>query len=292
MNVSIRRLRFFIWFYSPSRLFHLFWVKSISTWGENRWFLRKTPDHPQAELGLSHMWPVLGSNPQWWDDKLFGVLKVKDLNHLGMGVAPDWDLRYQYYHIHCIIRAASWENLSVAVSDQERLKPVYSAMEAKESLVISGIATIELNFLGRSTVWSQPLLITYGMTGFLMEWLNKISSLCDRVDFSWCDVTNHSLSPFSLLTLVCRLPFKAVMCFTLFVRFGPFFSIVVSWDFKHAQLFLAFHLRTKKSPVNLFAAYFSPEKTFCLFLRSSSLRLHLQVIDECWNGFLYCSVSM
>ena len=23
----------------------------------------KTPDHPQAELGLSHMWPELGSNP-------------------------------------------------------------------------------------------------------------------------------------------------------------------------------------------------------------------------------------
>ena len=23
----------------------------------------KPPDHPQAELGLSHMWPELGSNP-------------------------------------------------------------------------------------------------------------------------------------------------------------------------------------------------------------------------------------
>ena len=24
----------------------------------------KLPDHPQAELGLSHMWPELGSNSQ------------------------------------------------------------------------------------------------------------------------------------------------------------------------------------------------------------------------------------
>ena len=108
----------------------------------------------------------------------------------------------------------------------------------------------------------------------------------------WDVKPQHNQPTFSLLTLVCRLPFKAVMCFTLFVLFGPFFSIVGSWVFKHAQLFSALHLRTKKSPVNLFAAYFSPEKTFCLFLRSSSLRLHLQVIDECWNGFLNCLVSM
>lgn len=29
----------------------------------------KPPDHPQAELGLSHMWPEPGSNPQLWDDQ-------------------------------------------------------------------------------------------------------------------------------------------------------------------------------------------------------------------------------
>ena len=29
---------------------------------------KKTPDHPQAELSLSHMWPELGSNPQRQDD--------------------------------------------------------------------------------------------------------------------------------------------------------------------------------------------------------------------------------
>ena len=33
----------------------------------NPW--EKTPDQTQAELGLSHMWPELGSNPQWWDDE-------------------------------------------------------------------------------------------------------------------------------------------------------------------------------------------------------------------------------
>ena len=32
----------------------------------NPW--EKTPDQTQAKLGLSHMWPELGSNPQWWDD--------------------------------------------------------------------------------------------------------------------------------------------------------------------------------------------------------------------------------
>ena len=35
----------------------------------------KTPDHPQAELGLSHMWSELGSNPQRWDE-LFWALKI------------------------------------------------------------------------------------------------------------------------------------------------------------------------------------------------------------------------
>ena len=42
----------------------------------------KTPDYPQAELGLSHMWPELVSHPQRWDDKLFQALKISGLNHL------------------------------------------------------------------------------------------------------------------------------------------------------------------------------------------------------------------
>ena len=41
----------------------------------------KTPDHPQAELGLTHMWPKLGSNPQQWDDQRFRALKISGLNH-------------------------------------------------------------------------------------------------------------------------------------------------------------------------------------------------------------------
>ena len=41
----------------------------------------KTPDHLQAELGLSHMWPELGANPQRWDDDLFRGLKISVLNH-------------------------------------------------------------------------------------------------------------------------------------------------------------------------------------------------------------------
>ena len=42
----------------------------------------KPPGHPQAELGLFHLWPELGFNPQRWDDKRFRVLKmISGLNH-------------------------------------------------------------------------------------------------------------------------------------------------------------------------------------------------------------------
>ena len=47
----------------------------------------KTPYHPQAELGLSHMWPKQGSNLQRWDVKWFRVLKSSVLNHSTMGAA-------------------------------------------------------------------------------------------------------------------------------------------------------------------------------------------------------------
>ena len=47
---------FFLYgFYSPSKLFHSFWAESIVRWGENGRSPRKTTDHPQAELALSHM---------------------------------------------------------------------------------------------------------------------------------------------------------------------------------------------------------------------------------------------
>ena len=45
---------------------------------EDPW--EKPPDHLQAELDLSHMWPELGSNPHRWDDKRFN-----GLNHSAMG---------------------------------------------------------------------------------------------------------------------------------------------------------------------------------------------------------------
>ena len=35
----------------------------------------KPTDHPQAELGLSHMWPELSLNPQQWDDEWFKSAK-------------------------------------------------------------------------------------------------------------------------------------------------------------------------------------------------------------------------
>ena len=45
------------------------------------------PDHLQAELGWSCIWPELGSNPQQWDDKQFRVLKISDHNHSAMEAA-------------------------------------------------------------------------------------------------------------------------------------------------------------------------------------------------------------
>ena len=51
--------------------------------------LEKPSDHPQAELGLSHMGPELGSNPQRWDDERFRALKVSSLNYLAMGAAAN-----------------------------------------------------------------------------------------------------------------------------------------------------------------------------------------------------------
>ena len=47
----------------------------------------KNPDHTQAELGLYHMWPELGSNPQQRDDEPLSALKISSLNHLATGPA-------------------------------------------------------------------------------------------------------------------------------------------------------------------------------------------------------------
>ena len=76
--------------------FYIFFVLFFGGWGwggggyvrcsENGNPQNKPPGHPQAELGLSHMWPELGLS--LWDDERFRVLKViSGLNHSEMGAA-------------------------------------------------------------------------------------------------------------------------------------------------------------------------------------------------------------
>ena len=60
---------------------------SIVSWDEKGDPQEKQPDHPQAELGLSHNWPQLGSNPQQWHDERLKALKISDLNHSAIGAA-------------------------------------------------------------------------------------------------------------------------------------------------------------------------------------------------------------
>ena len=59
--------------------------------------LEKTSCHPQAELGLSHMWPELGSNPQRWDEERFRTLKISGLKHSATGVAFHWKYARCYW---------------------------------------------------------------------------------------------------------------------------------------------------------------------------------------------------
>ena len=47
---------------SLSRLFHSYRDEPIDRWGETGVPRENHLTHPQAELGLSHMWPVRGSN--------------------------------------------------------------------------------------------------------------------------------------------------------------------------------------------------------------------------------------
>ena len=76
---------FLFGFYGLSRLFHSFdFEPSQSLGGAKMGDLRENPhDHPQTELGSSHRWPELGSNPQWWDDERFKALKINVLKPLG-----------------------------------------------------------------------------------------------------------------------------------------------------------------------------------------------------------------
>ena len=58
--------------------------------GENGRSQEKPCDHPQAELGLSHV-SELGLNLQrwWWDDERFRTLKISVLNHSATSAATD-----------------------------------------------------------------------------------------------------------------------------------------------------------------------------------------------------------
>ena len=66
-----------------------FWISHFEpsrSDGEETGDSREKPlDHPQAELGLFHMWPEPGSNPQRWDDERFRALKISVLNHSATG---------------------------------------------------------------------------------------------------------------------------------------------------------------------------------------------------------------
>ena len=75
-------------FYSDftARQYYFTHFKPSQSWGGAKTGDRreKQSDFPQAELGLSHMWSQLGSNPERWDNKRFRALKISVLNHSAM----------------------------------------------------------------------------------------------------------------------------------------------------------------------------------------------------------------
>ena len=95
----------------------------------------KTPDHQQAELGLSHMFPKLGSNQQQWDDEWFRALKISYLNHWATGAVF---CCFRTLYFLCIFKGfPSTDYLSLItrkpvfrVCVQVRLKLACSATEA------------------------------------------------------------------------------------------------------------------------------------------------------------------
>ena len=64
---------------SLSRLFHSYRDEPIGRWGETGVPLKNHLTHPQAEHGLSHMWPVRGSKlhqPQRGDDRMIKSAEI------------------------------------------------------------------------------------------------------------------------------------------------------------------------------------------------------------------------
>ena len=70
----------------PVKIILLILSRSNRKVGRKREILeKKKHDHPQAEIGLSHIWPELGLNPQRWDDERFKAQKISVLNHSATG---------------------------------------------------------------------------------------------------------------------------------------------------------------------------------------------------------------
>ena len=79
---------FFFSLTSLSRLFHSYRDEPIGRWGETGVPRENHLTDPQAELGLSHMWPVRGSNlhqSQRRDDRMIKSAEFSDLTHSATG---------------------------------------------------------------------------------------------------------------------------------------------------------------------------------------------------------------
>ena len=109
-TLLVALIRFFsYWVWWPVKIISLILSRVNHKVGRKRKIPReKPPDHPQAELGLSHMWPEWGLNPQWWDDERIRALKISRLNHSATEAAL---IRYcsilaQYVFKLCLLQ--SW----------------------------------------------------------------------------------------------------------------------------------------------------------------------------------------
>ena len=95
--------RIFFFFYLSFTAFldysHLFWAKSIARWGKNGRSLQKTPDHLQAELGLSHTVTRARLEPTTVTWRGFRALKISSLNHLAAGAAHRKNCSCNYHKI-------------------------------------------------------------------------------------------------------------------------------------------------------------------------------------------------
>ena len=90
---------FFIRVLRPVKIISLFLSRVNQKVGAKMGDLRE-------KLGLSHMWPELGSkgsNPQRWDDERFRVLKINNLNHSATGAARN-SCDHLHYHYAVKIR--------------------------------------------------------------------------------------------------------------------------------------------------------------------------------------------